>query len=109
MSQSKKAARMGGLLGMCWWPVSESNQGHADFQSAALPTELTGQKRAQFNRFARLSSRKTRSAGQSVQPAQMAFDDGQHDPQPEQQEERDERHVGVDDEAGGDKPYGAHH
>jgi hypothetical protein len=26
----------------CWWPVSESNQGHADFQSAALPTELTG-------------------------------------------------------------------
>jgi hypothetical protein len=25
-----------------WWPVSESNQGHADFQSAALPTELTG-------------------------------------------------------------------
>ena len=27
-----------------WWPVSESNQGHADFQSAALPTELTGQK-----------------------------------------------------------------
>lgn len=26
-----------------WWPVSESNQGHADFQSAALPTELTGQ------------------------------------------------------------------
>ena len=26
---------------MC--PVSESNQGHTDFQSVALPTELTGQ------------------------------------------------------------------
>ena len=25
-----------------WWPVSESNQGHTDFQSVALPTELTG-------------------------------------------------------------------
>ena len=25
-----------------WWPVAESNHGHADFQSAALPTELTG-------------------------------------------------------------------
>ena len=27
-----------------WWPVAESNHGHADFQSAALPTELTGQR-----------------------------------------------------------------
>src|SRR5689334_7937807 len=26
-----------------WWPGSESNQRHADFQSAALPTELPGQ------------------------------------------------------------------
>ena len=26
-----------------WWPVAELNHGHADFQSAALPTELTGQ------------------------------------------------------------------
>jgi hypothetical protein len=25
-----------------WWPESESNQRHADFQSAALPTELSG-------------------------------------------------------------------
>lgn len=25
-----------------WWPISESNQGHADFQSTALPTELIG-------------------------------------------------------------------
>ncbi len=25
-----------------WWPRSESNQRHADFQSAALPTELLG-------------------------------------------------------------------
>ena len=29
---------------MSWWPVAESNHGHADFQSAALPTELTGQR-----------------------------------------------------------------
>jgi hypothetical protein len=25
-----------------WWPGPESNQRHADFQSAALPTELPG-------------------------------------------------------------------
>jgi hypothetical protein len=25
-----------------WWPEPESNQRHADFQSAALPTELSG-------------------------------------------------------------------
>src|SRR5262249_18014013 len=25
-----------------WWPGTESNRRHADFQSAALPTELTG-------------------------------------------------------------------
>ncbi len=27
-----------------WWPVAESNHGHSDFQSLALPTELTGHK-----------------------------------------------------------------
>ncbi len=27
---------------MRWWPISESNQGHTDFQSVALPTELIG-------------------------------------------------------------------
>ena len=27
-----------------WWPGSESNQRHADFQSAALPTELPGRR-----------------------------------------------------------------
>ena len=27
-----------------WWPISESNQGHSDFQSLALPTELIGHK-----------------------------------------------------------------
>ncbi len=29
-----------------WCPNPESNQGHADFQSAALPTELFGQRGA---------------------------------------------------------------
>ena len=28
-----------------WWPHLESNQGHKDFQSFALPTELCGQNR----------------------------------------------------------------
>jgi hypothetical protein len=31
-----------------WWPSAESNHGHADFQSAALPTELLGQRVAQY-------------------------------------------------------------
>ena len=33
---------MQGVQGLCWCPVPESNQGHEDFQSTALPTELTG-------------------------------------------------------------------
>ena len=27
-----------------WWPGTESNRRHADFQSAALPTELPGRR-----------------------------------------------------------------
>ena len=38
--ERKKAER-----GLEWWPVPESNQGHKDFQSSALPTELTGLQR----------------------------------------------------------------
>ncbi len=30
------------LFRLKWWPDSESNQGHNDFQSSALPTELSG-------------------------------------------------------------------
>ena len=26
-----------------WWPETESNRRHEDFQSSALPTELSGQ------------------------------------------------------------------
>ncbi len=32
----------------CPWPIAESNHGHADFQSAALPTELIGQTEAEL-------------------------------------------------------------
>ena len=31
-----------------WCPVPESNQGHEDFQSTALPTELTGLRNLKF-------------------------------------------------------------
>ena len=31
--------------GEAWWPDSESNRGHKDFQSFALPTELSGRVR----------------------------------------------------------------
>ena len=30
------------MLDYKWWPEAESNRRHADFQSAALPTELSG-------------------------------------------------------------------
>ena len=40
------------VLKVWWWPVSESNQGHSDFQSLALPTELTGHvMRSEFYSF----------------------------------------------------------
>jgi hypothetical protein len=32
-----------------WWPERESNLRHADFQSAALPTELSGQREIAYN------------------------------------------------------------
>ena len=33
-----------------WWPIQESNQGHEDFQSSALPTELTGHMKITWRR-----------------------------------------------------------
>ena len=31
-----------------WWPEVESNHRHEDFQSSALPTELSGHKRGRY-------------------------------------------------------------
>ena len=39
-------ARITESIGIPWCPRSESNQRHADFQSAALPTELQGHNKA---------------------------------------------------------------
>ena len=45
-----------------WCPVPESNQGHGDFQSPALPTELTGRSKATrtISRFGRSCQAVTR-------------------------------------------------
>jgi hypothetical protein len=42
--EMQKAPDCAGACAFEWWPGSESNQRHADFQSAALPTELPGQR-----------------------------------------------------------------
>src|SRR5262252_11200697 len=39
---SPKAHALSVLASAVWWPGAESNHRHADFQSAALPTELPG-------------------------------------------------------------------
>src|SRR5207302_9783873 len=39
-----------------WWPRTELNRRHTDFQSAALPTELLGRAGASGNRSARKMS-----------------------------------------------------
>ena len=44
-AQKQKPAFWAGSLNK-WCPDSESNQGHGDFQSPALPTELSGQRGA---------------------------------------------------------------
>ena len=34
-----------------WWPEVESNHRHGDFQSPALPTELSGQRKVDTSAF----------------------------------------------------------
>ncbi len=50
-SNSKLCERGKGGGSIKWWPNSDSNQGHADFQSAALPTELLGHSATCYNHF----------------------------------------------------------
>ena len=40
--REKGAVALSGVRKEKWWPGTESNHRHADFQSAALPTELPG-------------------------------------------------------------------
>ena len=62
----RKTDLRGGPLIWIWCPDSESNQGHGDFQSPALPTELSRNKmirllhfaltKSLYNNFAKISS-----------------------------------------------------
>ena len=46
LHKMEKGRRIGSpRLLKCWWPGTGSNRRHADFQSAALPTELPGRNR----------------------------------------------------------------
>jgi hypothetical protein len=54
VSETQKPSLAAGFFNL-WCPDPESNQGHADFQSAALPTELSGQRGA-LNRKALVTS-----------------------------------------------------
>ena len=42
-----------------WWPEVELNHRHADFQSAALPTELSGHRDDSFYRIIKVKPKKT--------------------------------------------------
>ncbi len=42
LAHKNKAAQKAAMSLNLWWPWTESNCRHADFQSAALPTELPG-------------------------------------------------------------------
>ena len=44
-----------------WWPEVESNHRHADFQSAALPTELSGHRDDSFYRIIKIKPKKNRA------------------------------------------------
>ena len=45
-----KPARCGLSFCFLWWPERESNPRHEDFQSSALPTELSGRTRPRIKR-----------------------------------------------------------
>src|SRR3989344_5105704 len=54
MVSSIAQGRVSRYLKEKWWPGSESNQRHADFQSAALPTELPGRGAAHYKEAPRV-------------------------------------------------------
>src|SRR6218665_1582741 len=60
--ESKKPSLEAGLFASIWWPRAESNHRHADFQSAALPTELLGREPASIAGFSGLTVRGRRCA-----------------------------------------------
>ena len=45
-------------MGFIWWPEVELNHRHADFQSAALPTELSGHRDNLFYRIIKIKPKK---------------------------------------------------
>ena len=49
-----------------WCPVSESNQGHEDFQSSALPTELTGRLEKNYTHRERRVLKRLKSSSSRV-------------------------------------------
>src|SRR5438067_11452026 len=62
-----------GFPEMCvWWPRAESNHRHADFQSAALPTELLGREPGIIATARALTPALSRRRGEGGTPSSAA-------------------------------------